>query len=227
MEGRASSTAQAEGRPTSEFRSVGIIGGGLMGSGIAEVVASAGIAATLVEKTPDLAERAAARIAASLEREVAKDRLTEAVRDRILARVAVESSLEAAAECDLIIEAVTEDFDVKRGLFSRLGKLAPESAALASNTSSIPISPLAARVPRPERVLGVHFFAPAPRMKLVEVVKTLRTDPRVCDRIFRFLVLLSARAGAPPRAPNARTGRGASGPPTVGAGTRIWTSSGS
>jgi hypothetical protein len=86
-----------------------------MGSGIAEVVASAGIAVTLVEKTPDLAERAAARIAASLEREVAKDRLTEAVRDRILARVAVESSLEAAAECNLIIEAVTEDFDVKRG----------------------------------------------------------------------------------------------------------------
>jgi 3-hydroxybutyryl-CoA dehydrogenase len=183
----ASTVVQAVDKADSEFRMVGIIGGGLMGRGIAEIVASAEIPVTLVEKTPSLAERAGVQIASSLEREVAKDRLTDMVRERILGHVVVEASVEAIAECDLIIEAVTEDLEVKREVFSSLGEIAHQAAVLASNTSSIPISHLAAQVPGPERVLGVHFFAPVPRMKLVEVVKTLRTDPRVCDRIFRFV----------------------------------------
>jgi 3-hydroxybutyryl-CoA dehydrogenase len=158
-----------------------------MGSGIAEVVASAGIPVTVIEKTPELAATVAKRIRASLDRQVERGRLTEPLREQVLAHLVVDTTLEHVDRCDLVIEAVTEELEVKRAVFARLGATVTEETVLASNTSSIPISQLAAEVPRPERVLGVHFFAPVPRMKLVEIVKTLRTDSRVCERIFTFV----------------------------------------
>jgi 3-hydroxybutyryl-CoA dehydrogenase len=185
----AVSTASADvaDRGSEAFRSVGVIGGGLMGTGITEVIASAGIPVALVEVSPELAAGAAERIRQSLNRQVEKGRLTELVRDGILDRLVVGTDLELVENCELVVEAVSENLEVKRAVFAGLGRTVGQDAVLASNTSSIPISQLAAEVPAPERVLGIHFFAPVPRMKLVEVVKTLRTDPVVCERVFAFV----------------------------------------
>ncbi|MGW2053325.1 3-hydroxyacyl-CoA dehydrogenase family protein [Streptomyces sp. NPDC001840] len=171
-------TASPAGAPR-PVRSVGVAGSGTMASGIAEVFATAGFDVVLAARTPEKAEAAAARIAKSLARSVDKGRLTVEARDQALARITPAGSLDAFAEVDLAVEAVAEDLEIKRQLFAALDKVCKPGAVLATTTSSLPVVACARATSRPQDVVGMHFFNPAPAMKLVEVVRTVLTDDDV------------------------------------------------
>ncbi|HET9075043.1 MAG TPA: 3-hydroxybutyryl-CoA dehydrogenase [Solirubrobacteraceae bacterium] len=160
---------------------VGIVGGGFMGSGIAESCARAGVAVTIYEPAVAALDRSRGRIEESLQRAVSRNRLTEESRGAALERIAWTTDLETLAQSDAMIEAVTEDITVKGKLFQTLDALMPEAAFLASNTSSIPIAQIGSWTRTPERVLGLHFFSPVPVMSLVEVVVGYRTDAAVVE----------------------------------------------
>lgn len=166
------SAATAEGR---EIRSVGVAGSGTMASGIAEVFAKAGYDVVLAARSDEKAETAKARIAKSLARSVDKGRMTGEVRDETLARITPAGSLDAFAEVDLAVEAVAEDLGIKQELFARLDKICKPGAVLATTTSSLPVVACARATSRPQDVIGMHFFNPAPAMKLVEIVRTVLT----------------------------------------------------
>jgi 3-hydroxybutyryl-CoA dehydrogenase len=156
---------------------VGVVGGGLIGAGIAEVVARTGLQTVVIEATHESALAAEGRIRGSLERAVARGRLAESALTEILSRIEVTTDLAALADRDLVIEAATEREDLKLELFAKLGALLEkEEAILASNTSSIPIVKLGAVSGRADRVMGVHFFNPAPVMQLVELIPSLTTS---------------------------------------------------
>ncbi|MFS0693800.1 3-hydroxyacyl-CoA dehydrogenase family protein [Streptomyces nitrosporeus] len=189
----------AAGRPVS---SVGVAGSGTMASGIAEVFAKAGYAVVLAARSTEKADTAKARIAASLERSVSKGRLTAGARDETLARITPAGSLDAFAGVDLAVEAVAEDMEVKRQLFRTLDKVCRPGAVLATTTSSLPVVAVARVTSRPEDVVGMHFFNPAPAMKLVEVVRTVLTADdvhatvrEVCAKIRKHPVDCGDRAG--------------------------------
>jgi 3-hydroxybutyryl-CoA dehydrogenase len=173
------------------IRSVAILGGGgMMGSGIAEVVARAGFGVHVVEPDEDNLERARERIAESVERKVSAGSLEDAAADELLSRLEFVSAIAELPPCELAIEAVFEDARVKRQVFCALDAQLPAEALLASNTSSIPITDLAAVTERPGQVLGLHFFAPAQVMRLVEVVAGLDTTPDALDRASDFVAAL-------------------------------------
>ncbi|AZQ74215.1 3-hydroxyacyl-CoA dehydrogenase [Streptomyces luteoverticillatus] len=181
---------------------VGVVGSGTMASGIAEVFAKAGLPVVLVARTPEKAEAAKGRIAKSLARAVDKGRLTAKERDAALAAVTPAGSPDALAEVDLAVEAVAEDLDVKRELFAALDKVVKPGAVLATTTSSLPVVAIARATSRPGDVVGMHFFNPAPAMKLVEVVRTVLTADdvhatvrAVCARIRKHPVDCGDRAG--------------------------------
>ncbi|MFG3496942.1 3-hydroxyacyl-CoA dehydrogenase family protein [Streptomyces sp. NPDC047928] len=165
----------AEGGGGREVRSVGVAGSGTMASGIAEVFAKAGYDVVLAARSLEKAETAKARIAKSLARSVDKGRLTAEARDETLARIAPAGSLDAFAEVDLALEAVAEDLEIKQQLFATLDKVCKPGAILATTTSSLPVVACARATSRPQDVIGMHFFNPAPAMKLVEVVRTVLT----------------------------------------------------
>jgi 3-hydroxybutyryl-CoA dehydrogenase len=157
---------------------VGVVGCGLMGSGIAQVVAQSGYAVTVVEADQALLDRGLQGIRRSLDGLVDKGRLPADQRDAARGRLAGTVRLEDLAGVDLVIEAITENPAVKKETFARLDRICPAHAVLASNTSSCTITELAAATKRPAQVLGMHFFNPAPIMKLVEVIRTILTgDP--------------------------------------------------
>ncbi|MFC9732335.1 3-hydroxyacyl-CoA dehydrogenase family protein [Streptomyces roseolus] len=158
-----------------EVRSVGVAGSGTMASGIAEVFAKAGYGVVLAARSQEKADAAKAYIAKSLARSVAKGRMTEEAREETLARIAPAGSLDAFAEVDLAVEAVAEDLAVKQELFGRLDKICKPGAVLATTTSSLPVVACAKATNRPQDVIGMHFFNPAPAMKLVEIVRTVLT----------------------------------------------------
>ncbi|MFF5338232.1 3-hydroxyacyl-CoA dehydrogenase family protein [Streptomyces sp. NPDC013181] len=191
--------AEAAGRPV---RSVGVAGSGTMASGIAEVFAKAGYDVVLAARGQEKADLAKARIATSLARSVAKGRLTEEARDETLARITPAASLDAFAGVDLAVEAVAEDLAVKRQLFATLDKVCRPGAVLATTTSSLPVVEIARATGRPEDVVGMHFFNPAPAMKLVEVVRTVLTADNVhatvhevCLKVRKHPVDCGDRAG--------------------------------
>ncbi|WJY53452.1 3-hydroxybutyryl-CoA dehydrogenase [Streptomyces chengbuensis] len=166
----------AGGRPVS---SVGVAGSGTMASGIAEVFAKAGYDVVLAARGQEKAETAKSRIAKSLSRSVDKGRMTAEARDETLARITPAGSLDAFAEVDLALEAVAEDLEVKQQLFATLDKVCKPGAVLATTTSSLPVVACARATSRPQDVIGMHFFNPAPAMKLVEVVRTVLTSDDV------------------------------------------------
>jgi 3-hydroxybutyryl-CoA dehydrogenase len=167
---------------------VGVIGGGLMGSGITEVCARAGIDVVVVEVAQQAAEAAEERVQASLERAASRGKITQTEASQALERVAFTTELSRLADRDLVVEAASEREDIKLDLFNRLGALLEkEEAILASNTSSIPIVKLGAVSGRPDRVMGVHFFNPAPVMQLVELIPSLTTSPATVERIQNFV----------------------------------------
>lgn len=155
---------------------VGVVGAGQMGSGIAHVAALAGKSVTLVDVTDQLLDRALKGIEKNLGRQVEKGKVTAEARDAALARIATATSVDAFGDADLVVEAIVEDEGVKRGLFERLDALVPQSGILASNTSSISITRLAAVTRRPDQVIGMHFMNPVPVMTLVEVIRGIATS---------------------------------------------------
>ncbi|MGP4052528.1 3-hydroxybutyryl-CoA dehydrogenase [Streptomyces sp. 2A115] len=173
---------------TPDIQRVGIVGCGLMGSGIAEVCAKAGLNVTVAVSRPTSIAPGRQRIETSLGRAVAKGRLTEAERDAALGRISMTCHLDELADRQFVIEAIHEDEAAKVGLFAALDRIveAPD-AILASNTSSLPIMRLARSTSRAGRVVGVHFFSPVPVLPLVELTSSLQTDEDVSDRAERFV----------------------------------------
>ena len=170
-----------------DVRRMGIVGAGFMGSGIAETAARAGIAVVLHEPQSAPLARSRDRIAESVGRAVERGKLTANAAEGLEGRLEWTTSLDALADADLVIEAVVEDAAVKGEVFGRLDALLPESALLASNTSSIPIAQIASWTRHPERVLGLHFFSPVPVMRLVEVVVALDTEAEAAARADAFV----------------------------------------
>jgi 3-hydroxybutyryl-CoA dehydrogenase len=165
---------------------VGVIGGGLMGSGIAEVCARAGVDVTVVEVDEDRVERTRAKIDKSLDRAARSGRLEEADRAAAGERLAYSTQVEDLEGADAAIEAIVEEEGAKRELFLALDRVLPDADFLASNTSSVPIMKLAAGTSRPERVLGMHFFNPVPVLPLVELVRSIMTSDQTLDRARTF-----------------------------------------
>ena len=178
----------------SEIKTVGVVGAGTMGSGIAHVFARAGFKVVLCDVEMALLERAVERIRAGLGREVAKGKLTELEVESALERIKATVERDALAGVELAIEAASERFEVKAQIFRELDGLTAPGAVLATNTSSISIARLAAETMRPEKVIGMHFFNPVPVMALVEVVR----GPRTSDATFEAVRALSVALGKTP-----------------------------
>jgi 3-hydroxybutyryl-CoA dehydrogenase len=172
------------------IQKVGVVGCGLMGSGIAQVCAHAGFPTVVREVSAELVEKGLKGIEKNLARLAEKGTITEAVKNEIRARLKGTTSLADFKDCDLIIEAIIEQLPAKRELFTALDGICPPGTIFASNTSSIPIIEMASATKRPQRFVGLHFFNPVPVMKLVEVVKSIATDPAVYEEIVGFGVKL-------------------------------------
>jgi 3-hydroxybutyryl-CoA dehydrogenase len=176
------------------LKTIGVVGAGQMGHGIAQVMLHAGHRVLLLDISQDFVEAGAKKIAKGLARDVEKARITAEQREQALERLKPTTVVADLAEADFIIEAVTERFDVKAGVFRSLEPHCRPEAILASNTSSISITRLAAATQRPDRFVGLHFFNPVPVMKLVEVVPGLQTSPESVEKAFA----LAASAGKTP-----------------------------
>ncbi|MFD4438457.1 3-hydroxybutyryl-CoA dehydrogenase [Nocardia sp. NPDC058519] len=178
---------------------IGVIGGGTMGAGIAEVCAKAGSSVLVLETKPEFAEAAQNRIATSIARGVAKGKITQDDADAVLARVRVTLDMDEFADRDLVIEAAPEIEALKYEIFGKLDKIVKPEGILATNTSSIPVIKVAGATERPERVVGVHFFNPVPVMPLVEIISTLVTAPEaavaVTDYVKNTLGKMAVQAG--------------------------------
>jgi 3-hydroxybutyryl-CoA dehydrogenase len=168
------------------IQKVGIVGCGLMGSGIAQVVAQSGFPTVVREVSQELLDKGLKNIDKNLARLVEKGSLAEAQKSEIRGRLKGTTNLDELKSCDLIIEAIIEQLPAKRELFSALDSLCPASTIFASNTSSLTITEIATATKRPQRFVGLHFFNPVPVMKLVEVVKTIATDPAVYEEVVTF-----------------------------------------
>lgn len=171
----------------------GVVGGGIMGAGIAEVVAVAGNDVTVVESTEAFAEAARGRIDTSLQRAVKAGRATEEQAQAALARISLVTDLDALADRELVIEAVPEDERIKTELFARLDAIVRPGVVLATNTSSIPITRIAAATGRPDRVVGIHFFNPVPVLPLVEIVAGPLTGAHTVEEAEEFARSLGKR----------------------------------
>jgi 3-hydroxybutyryl-CoA dehydrogenase len=158
------------------IQKVGVVGCGLMGSGIAQVCAAAGFATVVREVSPEIVEKGLKSIEKNLARLAEKGTITAAAQGEIRGRLHGTTVIDDLKDCDLIVEAIIEQLPAKRELFSALDRLCPPSTIFASNTSSLTITEIATATKRPERFVGLHFFNPVPVMKLVEVVKTIATD---------------------------------------------------
>ncbi|MFI1767161.1 3-hydroxybutyryl-CoA dehydrogenase [Streptomyces sp. NPDC020800] len=171
-----------------DIERVGVVGCGLMGAGIAEVCARAGMPVTVVERDAEAARAGRLRIARSLDRATAHGKLGAEQRDAAMARITVVDRIEALGDHDLVVEAVAEDEALKLDVFTRLDAVVTgEHTILATNTSSIPVIRLAAATSRPDRVVGVHFFNPVPVLRLVELVPSLLTSPATAARAEHFV----------------------------------------
>ena len=166
-----------------EIGTIGVVGAGQMGSGIAHVAAASGAAVILADAAPEIVAAGRASIAKNLDREVAKGKRTPAEREAALGRISTTADLGALAGADLVIEAVTENEEVKKAVFRRLDAALAPAAILASNTSSISITRLAAATARPDRFIGMHFMNPVPVMALVEVIRGIATSDATAESI--------------------------------------------
>jgi len=181
---------------------VGVVGCGLMGSGIAQVAANAGYQVTVREVTSQLVEKGLQSIDKNLQRLVDKGTLPQAEREQVRGRLRGTTNLEDLKDCDIVIEAIIEQLPAKRELWTALDKICPKPTIFASNTSSLSITEMATFTQRPDRFLGLHFFNPVPIMKLVEVIRTIATDPKVNEEVVAFAM----RLGKTPVRTTDRTG---------------------
>lgn len=177
-----------------EVKKIMVIGAGQMGSGIAQVCAEAGYTVVLNDLKPEFVERGFGIIQKNLARQVSKDRITQEKMDATLSNLIQSTSLDDAKEVDLVIEAAVENMDIKAKIFAQLDEIAPEHAILASNTSSLPITEIAAVTKRPEKVIGMHFMNPVPVMKLVEIIRGLAT----ADEVYQIIEDITKNIGKVP-----------------------------
>jgi 3-hydroxybutyryl-CoA dehydrogenase len=177
-----------------EIRKVGVVGLGTMGAGIAQVSVQSGHETVGREVSAELGERGRATIARYLARGVEKGRLTQAECDSALGRLTLTTELSELADCDLVIEAVLEELDLKREVFAELDRVARPDAVLATNTSALSVSEIAEATQNPERVVGMHFFNPAPVLPLVEIVRTPQSSDDAVDAAYAW----AERAGKQP-----------------------------
>ncbi len=177
-----------------EIKKMMVVGAGQMGGGIAQVAAQAGIETIQYDITMELVDKGRAVIERNLTNNVKKGKKTEEEKAAILGRIKPSINLEDAADCDLVVEAIIENFEIKKKVFSQLDKIAPPHAILASNTSSLPITQIAACTNRPEQVIGMHFMNPVPVMKLVEVIRGLMTS----DEVYKTIEEASIKMGKVP-----------------------------
>ncbi|MFQ5605215.1 MAG: 3-hydroxybutyryl-CoA dehydrogenase [bacterium] len=181
-----------------EIKQVAVVGAGAMGNGIAHVFALAGFEVSLIDIKPEYVERALATIQKNMERQIKKEKISQSEADAALSRIAASTDLETVKNVQLVVEAATEEAVLKKDLFTKLDALCPEAALLASNTSSISITEIAAVTERPDKVIGMHFFNPVPMMSLVEVIRGLATS----DGTFVAVMELSQQLGKTPVAVN-------------------------
>jgi 3-hydroxybutyryl-CoA dehydrogenase len=170
------------------FQNVGVLGSGIMGSGIAEVVAGAGATVIVRSRSQATAEAMLAALEKSLAKQVDKGKRSQVDADSLRSRVSATTRLADLTDCDLVIESVVEDLDVKRALFNELNHIINPSAILTTNTSTLSVIELAMETSRPERVCGVHFFNPAPAMTIVEVVRPLCASDETMEAVTQFVV---------------------------------------
>ncbi len=168
------------------IRKVGVLGAGLMGSGIAEVAAKAGFTTVVREVSEDLAAKGVARIQASLSKAVEKGKLSASDRDAAAGRLSATTRLEDLADCDILVEAIVENLDLKKETYRQLDRLCKPETIFCSNTSSLTITEMSAVTRRADRFAGLHFFNPVPVMKLVEVVRTIATSPETEEKVLAF-----------------------------------------
>jgi 3-hydroxybutyryl-CoA dehydrogenase len=173
---------------------IGVIGAGTMGNGIAQTAANAGFDVVMCDIKQEYVDRGHANISKSLDRFVKKETITEDQKSEILGRIKTTTALEDLKDCSLVVEAATENFDIKKHLFEQLDKITASDAILASNTSSISITKIAAVTARPDKVIGMHFFNPVPLMKLVEVIRGIATS----DETYATVKALSEKLGKVP-----------------------------
>jgi 3-hydroxybutyryl-CoA dehydrogenase len=169
-----------------EIRSVGVVGLGAMGAGIAQLCVEAGVDTVGREVSTELAERAGDRITHFLTRKVDKGQLEQEARDAAVSRLSLTTELADLAACDLVIEAIVEELAPKQELFAELERILSEDAVLATNTSALSVTEIAARVSNPERVVGMHFFNPAPLMPLVEIIRAELTSDEAFEIAYAF-----------------------------------------
>jgi 3-hydroxybutyryl-CoA dehydrogenase len=179
-----------------EIKKVGVLGCGLMGSGVAQVAAAAGYQTVVRDVSDAVMAKGKAGITKSLDKFVEKGKLSAADRDATVARLSYVTDVAALKDCDIVIEAVTEDLELKNGLWTQLDGLCPAHTIFASNTSSLTIAAMASATSRADRFVGLHFFNPVPLMQLVEVVRTVTTSPATFDRAFGFAKSLGKEAVA-------------------------------
>jgi len=176
------------------LRQIGVLGAGTMGNGIAQAFAAAGFPVVMRDIKPEFVERGMATIARSLERLAARGKLPPEARDATLARIRPTTEIKDLASCDLVVEAVLENYDLKAGIMRELDAICGETAIFATNTSSISVTQIAAASRRPDRVVGMHFFNPVPMMQLVEVIRALQTSDAVCDSVVALVDSLGKKA---------------------------------
>ncbi|HYR54745.1 MAG TPA: 3-hydroxyacyl-CoA dehydrogenase family protein [Myxococcaceae bacterium] len=186
----------------SEIKSVGVLGAGTMGHGIAQVAAQAGYQTLLYDVTSELAQRGLQRISENLQRGIEKGKVKQQDKEQILKRLKAVADLPELAECGLIIEAIPEDLALKRSIFTRLSEVCSPRTILASNTSSLSVSEIAAAASHPERVVGMHFFNPVHIMRLLEIVRaeptsdaTIETVRGVAGRLGKETIVVRDRPG--------------------------------
>lgn len=173
-----------------EIKTVMVIGAGQMGGGIAQVCAQAGFEVKLNDIKEEFFDRGLSIIAKNLSRNVEKGRMTEEEKNEILGRITKSLDLQDAADVDMVIEAAVENMDIKKSIFEKLDNIAPAHAILATNTSSLPITEIAAVTNRPDKVIGMHFMNPVPVMKLVEIIRGLATADEVYQAVEDMTVKL-------------------------------------
>src|SRR5512139_1410662 len=166
-----------------DVKKVGVVGAGQMGQGIAQVAAQAGLDVVIVDAAPDFAQAGIGKIKKTLDRLVERGKLEAGARDQAMARLKAGGRHQDLYDCDVVIEAAPEKEELKLGIFKSLGEVCKDDAILASNTSSISITKIAAASGRPDRVIGMHFMNPVPLMKLVEIVRGLPTSDQTCETV--------------------------------------------
>jgi len=162
---------------------IGVIGAGTMGNGIAQTAAAANFSVVMCDVNADFVERGVANISKSLDRFVKKETMTEEQKAEVLVRITTTTNLEDLKDCSLIVEAATENFDIKKQIFEKLDSITAPEAILSSNTSSISITKIGATTKRPDKVIGMHFFNPVPLMKLVEVIRGIATSDETYAKV--------------------------------------------